>query len=146
MCLRITKSIKAKLWNKTLRKYLHFQDLLIEMLRLNYTIGCPRNQYSKNQCHIKNCCQKSYKSKLFEWTYGHSIIELLRWYRNYDAKIEINRKILTYIYKSMKKNTVTCFHWMNRILVNNYRNATLSKSYLTIKGITKQSLKSIGQL
>ena len=39
----------------------------------------------------------------------------------------------------------TCFKLAYRLSGTDYRIATLSKSYLTVTGITIQSLKSIGQ-
>ena len=34
-----------------LRTYLHFQDLIIEMLRFNIVPYCPRNHYSNNKLY-----------------------------------------------------------------------------------------------
>ena len=45
--------------------------------------------------------------------------------------------------KKVKKST--CLKWTYGNFGNDYRVATLSKSYLTISGITTQNLKSIGQ-
>ena len=47
------------------------------------------------------------------------------------------------LFKKVKKST--CLKWTYGHFGNDYRVATLSKSYLTTKGITMQNLKSKGQ-
>ena len=48
--------------------------------------------------------------------------------------------------KAIKKSKKsTCLKWTYGHFGNYYRVATLSKSYQTTKGITMQSLRSIGQ-
>ena len=61
-------------------------------------------------------------------------------------KIQINRMIRSHknlLLKKVKKST--CLKWTYGHFGNDYRVATLSKSYLTTKGITMQSLKSISR-
>ena len=48
-----------------------------------------------------------------------------------------------FVVKKVKKST--CLKWTYGHSGNDYRVATLSKSYLITTGITMQSLKSIGQ-
>ena len=48
--------------------------------------------------------------------------------------------------KCQKIEKSACFKWLYGLLGNNYRVATLPKSYLTVVGIIMQSLNSIGQL
>ena len=48
-------------------------------------------------------------------------------------------------YKKILSKKSACFKWTYGLSGNGYRIAALSKSYVTVIGISKQSLKSIGQ-
>ena len=57
-----------------------------------------------------------------------------------------NRIIITYRNLLSKSKKSACFNWMYGLSGNDYKVATLPKSYLIVIGIILQSLKSIVQI
>ena len=82
----------------------------------------------------------------FLWLVYRVINIILCYPGNQYTKNQINRIIRSNKNLSLKKKKKsTWFKWTYGHSGNDYRVATLSKSYQTTTGITMQSLKSIGQ-
>ena len=58
---------------------------------------------------------------------------------------KMSRIIISYKKLLSKSKKSACFKWTKGLSGKDYRDATLPKSYLTVKGIIMQRLKAIGQ-
>ena len=65
--------------------------------------------------------------------------------RNHYSKNQKNWMIISYKKLLSKKLKPACFKWTYGLSSNDYRDATLSKSYITVTVIIMQSLKSLEQ-